>query len=342
MLSPYKAIACLPSPHLARLAAVVHRPHLPELQTNMKSFSILLFTLFAIFSVGYTLKSKTQDDDGGDMKALMRELMKGVVAQVQEDEDQKSVAELESTLNDILSQVQDVGGEDGRIQDNEDEDGRLQDEEAEGDGLLALLQEEENGGDGARRQDDEEGGGRLQDDEDEGDGLLALLQEEEDGGDGARRQNDEGDDSTLTFLQDDDDGAVMQEDEDGGGDAIEQGLFGRIFSGIRRFGGRVRSVCNRVSRYSRALNCLPRMEVEMQKADEGDGDLARDLLRRIANLQQDGGEGDAEAQLFGKIFSRVRGFLGRGRKVFKRIRRRIGGLVRGYRGFRRCIRRNRG
>ena len=378
MLSPYKAIACLPSPHLARLAAVVHRPHLPELQTNMKSFSILLFTLFAIFSVGYTLKSKTQDDDGGDMKALMRELMKGVVAQVQEDEDQKSVAELESTLNDILSQVQDVGGEDGRIQDNEDEDGRLQDEEDEGDGLLALLQEEENGGDGARRQDDEEEGGRLQDDEDEGDGLLALLQEEEnggdgarrqddeeeggrlqddedegdgllallqeeeDGGDGARRQNDEGDDSTLTFLQDDDDGAVMQEDEDGGGDAIEQGLFGRIFSGIRRFGGRVRSVCNRVSRYSRALNCLPRMEVEMQKADEGDDDLARDLLRRIANLQQDGGEGDAEAQLFGKIFSRVRGFLGRGKKVFKRIRRRIGGLVRGYRGFRRCIRRYRG
>ena len=47
------------------------------------------------------------------MKVLMRELMKGVVAQVQEDEDQKSVAELESALNDLLSQVQgdeDEGG----------------------------------------------------------------------------------------------------------------------------------------------------------------------------------------------------------------------------------------
>ena len=79
----------------------------------MKSFSILIFTLFAIFSVGYTLKSKKQDEDSGDMKALMRELMKGVVAQVQEDEDQKSVAELESALNDLLSQVQgdeDEGG----------------------------------------------------------------------------------------------------------------------------------------------------------------------------------------------------------------------------------------
>ena len=253
------------------------------------------------------------------MKALMRELMKGVVAQVQEDEDQKSIAELESTLNDILSQVQDDDGEDdGRLQ-QEDEGGRLQDDE-----------------------DDPVEDGRLQDEENEGDDLLALLQEEGDGDDGARRQGDEGDDSTLAFLQDDDDGAVMQEDENEGGDAIEQGFFGRIFSGIRRFGGRVRSVCNRVSRYSRALNCLPRMQVEMQKADEGDDDLARDLLKRIANLQQDGGEGDAEAQLFGKIFRGVRKFIGRGRKVFKRIRGRIGGLVRGFRGFKRCVGRYRG
>ena len=194
-------------------------------------------------------------------------------------------------------------------------------------------------------QQDEDEGGCLQDDEDEGDGLLALLQEEEVGGDGARRQEDEGDDDgILAFLQEednDDDGAVMQGDEDEEGDAIKQGFFSRIFSGIRRFGGRVCNVCNRVSRYSRALNCLLRMQVEMQKADGGDDDLARYLLRRIANLQQDGGEGDTEVQLFRKLFSRVKGFYGRERRMFKGLKRYIGGLVRGYRGIRHCLRRYR-
>ena len=170
---------------------------------------------------------------------------------------------------------------------------------------------------------------------------MALLQEE--GDDAARRQDDEGGDDDLAFLQDgdDDEGAVIQ-DEDEGGEAIEQGFFGRIFRGIRRFGGRVRKVCNRVNRYSRALNCLPRMQAEMQKADEGDDELAKDLLRRIANLQQEGGEGDAEAQIFGKLFKRVRGFFGRGRKMFRGLKNRVGGLVRGYRRVRTCMRRFRG
>ena len=142
--------------------------------------------------------------------------------------------------------------------------------------------------DSAFSENDEGEDDRLQDYEDEGNGLSALLQEEGDGGDGARRQDDEGDDSILAFLQEDDDGAVIQENEDGGGDVIEQGFFGRIFSGIHRFGGRIRNIYNRVSRYSCALNCLSRMQVKMHEADEGDDDLARDLLRSIANLQQEG------------------------------------------------------
>ena len=80
----------------------------------------------------------------------------------------------------------------------------------------------------------------------------------------------------------------------------------------------------------------------MQKADEGDDDLDRDLLRKIANLQQDGGEGDAEAQLFRKPFSRVKGFYGRERRMSKGLKHCIGGLVRGYRGVRHCLRRYRG
>ena len=308
---------------------------------KMKTFSILLFTLFAVFSVAYTLNSKKQDDDG-DVKALMKELMKGVVVQMQEEEDQRSSAELESALSDLLSQVQeDDDDEGGREQDDDDEGGRKQDDDDEGgrkqdddDGLLALLQEEGEGDDGARRQDDDDEGGRKQDDDD---GLLALLQEEGEGDDGARRQDDDGGD-LLSFLQDDDnnDGVEMQDDE--GGDAIEQGFFGRLFGKIRRFGGRVRNVCNRVSRYSRALNCLPRMQAEMQKADDGDDDLAKDLLRRIANLQGED-DGDAEAQFFKSIFRGVRKLWKRGRSAFKRIRRRVGGLVRGYRNVRRCMRR---
>ena len=295
----------------------------------MKTFSIILFTLFTIFSVAYTLNSKKQDDDG-DMKSLMKELMRGVVAQVQEEEDQKSSAELESALSDLLSQVQDDEDEGGRIQDDEDEGGRTQDEDDEG----GRKQDEDD--EGGRKQDEDDEGGK----QDDGDDLLALLQEDDDD-DGARRQDEDGDD-LLAFLQEDDnddDGAVMQEGDDEGGDAIEQGWFGRIFRGIRRFGGRVRNVCNRVSRYSRALNCLPRMQAEVQKAQEGDDELARDLLRRIANLQQEGGDGDAEAQFFKRIFKGVRKFFKRGRGIFRGIRRRVGGLVRGYRGIRRCMRR---
>ena len=44
----------------------------------------------------------------------------------------------------------------------------------------------------------------------------------------------------------------------------------------------------------------------MQKADDGDEDLAKDMLKRIANLQEDCGDGDAEAQFLQRIFRRVR------------------------------------
>ena len=268
----------------------------------MKRISILLFTLFAVFSVAFTLNSKEQDDDG-DVKALMKELMKGVVAQVQEEEDQRSSAELESALSDLLSQIQ---------EDDDDDDAQSQDDEDNDD---------------VQRQDDGDGG-REQEEGEDGDGLLALLQDDEEEEGGARRQ-------------DEDDNDVEMQDDGDGGDAAEQGWFSKIFRKVRRFGGRVRNVCNRVSRYSRALNCLPRMQAEMQRADDGDDDLAKDMLRRIANLQGED-DGDAEAQFFGKLlrgFRGIRKFWKRGRKMFKRVRRRFGGVVRGYRGIKRCVRR---
>ena len=98
-------------------------PHKLENLLEYKHEGIFdLLALFIIFSVAYTLdgekeeeSKKQEDDDGGDTKALMKELIKGVVAQMQEEVGRKSsTAELEST------------------------------------DLSALLQEEEEGGDGAR------------------------------------------------------------------------------------------------------------------------------------------------------------------------------------------------
>ena len=87
---------------------------------------------------------KQEEDNGGDMKALMRELMKGVVAQMQEDKDQKlSAAELESscTLDGLLSQIQD---------DNDISDSLSQEDNDSDDDITALLQEEEEGDDDAQ------------------------------------------------------------------------------------------------------------------------------------------------------------------------------------------------
>ena len=48
------------------------------------------------------------------------------------------------------------------------------------------------------------------------------------------------------------------------------------------------------------------MQAEIQKADDGDEDLAKDMLKRIANLQEEGGDSNAEAQLFRRVFRRAR------------------------------------
>ena len=272
----------------------------------MKTFTVLFFTLFAIFSVAYSLNAKKQDNDDDGMKSLMNELMKGVVAQVQEEDEQKSSAELQSALKDLLAQVEDEEDADGDGARRQGDDG---------DRLLALLQEEEGeegDNDGARKQDDA--------DENDGDDLLALLQEEEDDGG---------------------DGAEVQDDGEEGGDAITQGWFGKLFRGIRRFGGRVNRVCNKVGRYTQALKCLPRMQAEVQKAEEGDDELAKDLIRRIVKVQQEGGD-DAEAQFFGKILRKARGFFKRGRGFIRGIRNRVGRIYRGYKGIKNCVRQYRG
>ena len=248
-------------------------------------FAILL-GLLAVLSVAYTLPTEKQNDDK-EVRSIMEDLLRGVVVQMQEDENQQSSAELQTAMRDLLAQTQE-GDEDG------------------GD-LLALLQDESND-DGAREEE-----------EDDGD-ILALLQGEDDGDDGV--------------IQDDDDGLIQDEDE--GGDAKLQGFFSRIFRGIRRFGGRVNKVCNKVRKYTRYAKCLPGLQAELQKADEGDDELAKDLLKRIANVQEDG-DGDAEAQFFKSLFRRVRKVWGRGRRFFKKIRRGVGRIYRGYKKIRRCI-----
>ena len=247
--------------------------------------------------MAYTLNvEKQEDDDNDNVKSLMKELMKGVVAQMQEEADQKSFAESQSTLNDLLSQIQ----------------------------------EDENDSEALKQEDD-----------DNDDNLLALLQEDEEGGDDARGQEDSDIGDVLLQDDSDDDSAELQDNDDGD-DAIEQGFLTSFLGKIRRFGGRVVKVCRKVNKYSRYLNCLPRMQAEMQKADDGDDDLAKDMLRRIANKQQDDGD-DAEAQFFRRIFRRARRifrrYVRKPRRFIRRVRRGVGRLIRGYRRIRQCVRR---
>ena len=171
--------------------------------------------------------------------------------------------------------------------------------------------------------------GEVEEEDDDGVVESALLQDESEA-------REEGDD-ILALLQDEDeeegDGVQVQEEDDG--DVETQGWFRKIFSGIRKFGGRVNRICKKVNRYTRYTKCLPRMQAEMQKADDGDEELAKDLLKRIANVQED----DVEAQFFKRIFKRARKVWGRGRRWFKKIRRGIGRVYRGYRNIKRCFRR---
>ena len=91
------------------------------------------------------------------------------------------------------------------------------------------------------------------------------------------------------------------------------------------------------------------MQAAIQKADEGDEDLAKDTLKRITNLQKEGGDGDVEAQFLRRIFRRVsksvRRFLRRPMRIYRRIRKRysrirrmFGRMVHGYRKIRSCVR----
>ena len=93
-------------------------------------------------------------------------------------------------------------------------------------------------------------------------------------------------------MQDDDDQFSEAQDEDDRGDATLQGWLGTI----HRIKNQALQICRKVNKYSRFINCFSRMQAEMQKADDGDEDLAKDMLKRIANLQEEGGDGDAEAQ----------------------------------------------
>lgn len=241
----------------------------------MRTFLFLLVTLFAIFSVTYTLNTekqetsmKQEDDNDNDVKAFMEELMKGVIAQMQEEDDQKLITEMQSTLNDQLSQVQD-DEDDGEVLKQDGDDNSDKD-------LLALLQEEDEENDGALKQDDEDG-----------DNLLALLQD------------------------DNDDDAELQDDDDGD-DAIEQRWQRRLY---------------------RYLKCLPKMKPEMRKADNGDEDLAKDMLRRVANKQQDDGD-TAETQFFRKLIKLVKR---KPKQFMQKVRQYIGRLLRTYRKMKKCI-----
>ena len=141
-------------------------------------------------------------------------------------------------------------------------------------------------------QDDNEGGDALS--QEDNNDLSALLQGDEEGDDGVQEQEDDDNgDDILAFLQDDDGFAEVQ-DEDDGGDATSQGWL----SAICMIGSCAIQVCRKVNKYSRFINCIPGMQAEVQKADDGDEDLAKNMLKRITDLQEEGGDSDAEAQLF--------------------------------------------
>ena len=139
----------------------------------------------------------------------------------------------------------------------------------------------------------------------------------------------------MAFLQGDDDQFAEVQDDDDGGDATSQGWLSAIRFGIRAF---------QIIR-----KCIPRMQTEIQKSDDGDEDLAKDMLKRIAKLQEEGGDGDVEAQFLRRVFRRVkksvRRFLRRPMKIYRRIRKRyskirrmFGHMVRDYRRIRGCVR----
>ena len=114
------------------------------------------------------------------------------------------------------------------------------------------------------------------------------------------------------------------------------------FSVLHLFGGHVVKICKKVNRYSRFLNCISRMQAEIQKADDGDDDLAKGVLIRIANLQEEGMANNAEAQFFQRVLRRVRRFVRRywrrPRRLYRRVRRGLGRLIHGYRRIRHCVR----
>ena len=156
--------------------------------------------------------------------------------------------------------------------------------------------------------------------------LLAGVQDEDEEGDG------------LALLQegDDDIGAGQF---DSGSDAEMQGGLSKIFGLVHRFSGRVNSMCNQVKKYSKYLVCLPKMQAEIERADEDDDELGKDLLRRIANVQ----DGDAEAQFFKRMFRGAKKLFNkikrRGTKTYNKIRSSVGRVYRAYKGIRRCIKR---
>ena len=184
----------------------------------------------------------------------------------------------------------------------------------------------------------------VQNDENESDGYPSALQTEDDEG---HEQEDDDGNIIFALLQLGDDGAVTQEDSN---EADTQKWFKIIFRGIRH----IRRICKVFNRYSRT------MQAEMQNADDGDEELAKNFLKRVANAQED----DAEAQFFKRLFRKIRKAWHRGKrffkkkvfkkirkiwrrgrrffkkKFFKNIRRGVGRFCHCYRNIRKCIRRH--
>lgn len=75
------------------------------------------------------------------------------------------------------------------------------------------------------------------------------------------------------------------------------------------------------------------MKAEMQKADDGDEDLAKDMLRRIANKQQDDGD-NVETQFFRKFIKMVKR---KPKQFMRKVRQYVGHLLRAYKKMRQCI-----
>lgn len=118
---------------------------------------------------------------------------------------------------------------------------------------------------------------------------------------------------------------------------MSQSLLNSFNSGLQVF---VNQMNRMISKYSNVLNCLPRMQAEMQRSDENDDELVKKAVDRLANIQ--GQQNRQIHQLFQKIRKFIRTTNSKGQMLHKKIKRTLGRLLRSYEVVINCIQRRQG